>query len=166
VWDHRLLVYLACGQIDDYRKTLRKIIDRFGRTSDQKTAFALAVPCVRIPGAVDEVTLLRLVFIGTVPEARTPDQQLYLGAGLYRANRPAAALPELQAAAKARATPEAVDSLFTALAMRHLGRIDEARTALRQAVEIIDMAERNKAITWEQRIGAQTLRGEAEALVK
>ncbi len=164
-WDHRLLVYLACGQFDDYRKTLAKMIDRFGRSNDQKTALALVLPCVRIPGAVDEVTLLRLGFIGTAPEARTPDQRLYLGAALYRANRPAAALPELQAAAKARMKADALDSLFMALSLRQLGRIEEARAALRRGVEIMDTAERHTTITWQQRISGETLRREVEALL-
>ncbi len=166
VWDQRLLVYLACGQIDDYRKTLAKMVDRFGRSSDQKIVRALVLPCVRIPGAVDELTLLRLAFVGTSPEARTPEERLCLGAALYRANRPAAARQELQAAAKTRTTPDALDSLFTALSLRELGSVDEARAALRLAVKIIDTAEHNKSMTWQQRISAQTLQREAEELVK
>jgi tetratricopeptide (TPR) repeat protein len=166
VWDHRLLVHLAAGQTDDYRKTLAKMIERFGRSGEPETARVLALGGVRIPDAVDEVTLLRLVFTGTGAEVRTPDQRFTIGAGLYRANRIAAALLELQAAEKGRTQPEALDALFTALAYARLGKKDEARAALRRAGEIIDMAESKKMWRWQQRVAGEALRREAEELVQ
>ena len=168
-WDHRLLVHLASGQIDDYRKMLAKMIDRFAQDSDPETAHDLVIACIRIPGTVDETTLLRLAFTAvgpnTTPAARTPDQRFSLGAILYRTNRPAAALVELQAAQRARAQPSALDSLFTALAYHRLGKKDEARAAFRRAVEIIDDAERNKTMTWQQRITRRVLREEVQTLL-
>jgi WD40 repeat protein/tetratricopeptide (TPR) repeat protein len=168
-WDHRLLVHLASGQIDDYRKMLAKMIDRFAQDSDPETAHDLVIACIRIPGAVDELTLLRLASAAVDPNAtpasRMPDQRFLLGAILYRTDRPAAALVELQAAEKARAQPSALDSLFTALANGRLGKKDEARAALRRAVEIIDDAERNKTMTWQQRITRRVLREEVETLL-
>jgi tetratricopeptide (TPR) repeat protein len=169
-WDHRLLVHLASGQIDAYRKMVAKMVNRFGQDADPETAHYLGMACIRIPGTVDEVTLLRLASAAVdrkvTPVARTPDQRFLLGAALYRSNHLAAALEELQAAERARAQPSDLDALFTALACGRLGKKNEGRATLGRAIELIDEAERGKTMPWQQRITRLALRREAEELVK
>jgi hypothetical protein len=87
-----------------------------------------------------------------------------LGAVLYRAGRPAEAVPRLNAAAKQQGEGAAEVWLFLALAHSTLAQRDEARKWLERAK--VWFKQNETAGTWTERLERRLLLGEAEALLQ
>jgi WD40 repeat protein/Flp pilus assembly protein TadD len=169
--DNRLLVLLAQGKREEYRKSLARMVESFGRSDDPGTQLDLAFSAVRVPAAGDAATLLRLTFTGidakkVADEKGSIEQQFQLGASLCRAGSFAAAIKELRAVEKRRAEPSSLDALFLALAHAGLGNREEAEAAHTRAGDLIDQEKRKGKLTWAQRVVREALWREAAPVLE
>jgi serine/threonine-protein kinase len=150
--DDRLLALLALGRTDAYRQSLGELLLRFGRNNTPAVKAGLLAACVRIPAAVDVLPLLRLA-LADPPGERGP---ALLGASLCRAGLHEVAVRELLAAGHGPDVP-----FFLALSYQALGKKAEAAAALARGVRMMEEAEKQKSLTWRQRVSLAALRQEA-----
>jgi tetratricopeptide (TPR) repeat protein len=187
LWHVRALVCLRAGDRDGYRKDCARMLEHFGETQDQVTAFWVAWTCVLASDAVTEPE--RVVQVAEKAVAKDPNKRQHLdalGAALYRAGRFDEAAKRLSEAnaAKLDAYYTPVHTwLFLAMTHHRLGHADEARQWLDKAVQAIDEAANEPAkpeagpsgkanetqagtpLRWDRRLTFQLLRREAEELI-
>ena len=90
-----------------------------------------------------------------------------IGSALYRLGLFEKALPYLTAATKVKDDVlRTGDQLFLAMTLHQIGRDDEANKVLQKALTSISDAERMGKLGWADRIELQTLRAEANKLLK
>jgi tetratricopeptide (TPR) repeat protein len=158
--ESRLVVLLAAGRLDEYRKALAKMIEEFGREERSNYSLPLARACVRIPKAVNVTTMLGLALKSEKEQPAEPAHRCCVGAALYRAGLYESALTRLLASRKA-GKPRAATEFFLAMTYAALGRKADAAAALQRGVTITEEEERKKVLSWRQRLVRQALRQEA-----
>jgi WD40 repeat protein/tetratricopeptide (TPR) repeat protein len=159
------LTALAKGDTARYRKTCAALVEELGKTEDAEAAAAVALTAAVAPGAVsDPAALVRL---GETAVRGKPDDaasRLALGAALYRAGRLDDAVKELRQAADKDDIDGMQARLFLAMAYHRLARRDEARKALARGAGDVEASEKTALFPWDDRLSAQVLRREAQAL--
>jgi Flp pilus assembly protein TadD len=164
-WYCHALLRLQRGDRDGYRKACAAMLERFGDTADPAIANGVAWTCALAPQAVDDLT--RPVGLAEKAAERAPKEYALrntLGAILVRAEKPEAAVLQLEEAVKLHGqggTP--ADCLFLVLAHHRLGHAEAAKQWLNKAVQGLAQA---KGLPLTQQLEYQLLRREAEALVK
>jgi tetratricopeptide (TPR) repeat protein len=165
---------LHLGDIEGYRGTCERMLERFEQTTDLSALNVTATTCSVAPEAVaDLVRPLRLAekALALHPEDQWSHESL--GRILYRAGRYEGAVTRLGEAVEIlNKTGNAWHWLFLAMAHHHLGHADEARSWLRKAGEWLDQELPKPSgvggswLSWDQRVELQLLRREAEALIQ
>ena len=131
LWRFRAVALLAAGEVDEYRKACAAILERFERTSDAWTACNVVFACVLGPDALTDTA--RLLPVAEVAAPYYHFGAYVRGAALYRAGRPAESVHSFETVAK-NYHPRAWEWSFLAMAQHQLGKPDEARRALAEAV--------------------------------
>jgi WD40 repeat protein/tetratricopeptide (TPR) repeat protein/tRNA A-37 threonylcarbamoyl transferase component Bud32 len=166
---------LQAGDKAGYRRACADLLRRFGETRDPQTANAVVWVCALAAEAVADPT--QPVRLAEKAAARVPGKYescKALGAALYRAGKPQAAVNKLKEGLALYGGGGAVwDWLFLAMAYHRLGRPDEARVWLNKAARLIDGAQgkakagpRNPWLSWDQDLRLRLLCREAESLLK
>jgi WD40 repeat protein/tetratricopeptide (TPR) repeat protein len=165
-WHRQVLLRLAGGNADSYRKDCQRM-DRHFRTSDNPDKVViLAWTCALAPTALTDLKPL----LARAEKAANdqPTSSAYVGTAgalLYRTGQYEAAVKRLDEAVKLHGkggTP--VAALFLAMAHHQLGHAEEAQKWLNKAVEAINQVP--KDLPWDQRLERDLLRREADALLK
>jgi WD40 repeat protein/tetratricopeptide (TPR) repeat protein len=182
VWYYQALAHLADGKLAEYRDLCGRMLARQGK--DALPALVSVQSCRCAPEAVtDYGPVLKLAekLTGNL-SANDPGNYALLrlrGHLLYRAGQFAAAVRQLDEALKGhpgkRDLSYATDAFYLAMAhQQQSGHEKEAGQWLRQAVQVIEWAERERAKAaapaapepWYNRLVLERVRQEAEALVK
>jgi len=178
-WYLRLLLRLAAGNHKEYRAACLEMFNRFGMSEDAQDLLTVA-HAYRLgetdPGQTRQlVTQLEKL---AARNAQDPGIARALGQVLYRAGAFEPAIQRLTAAMKLYGGERhdffPIDGLFLAMAHQRLGHTDEARRWLTKAVQKLEppaaknpnSGEAATYIPWYNRIPAQLLRREAEALIQ
>jgi WD40 repeat protein/tetratricopeptide (TPR) repeat protein len=162
------LLRWRAGDRAGHRRLCEDLLARFSRTGDMEQANSAAWACVRLPGAVADLTPA----LGLIQEAvkqRPKDTNFLgtLGLALYRAGRNEEAVRRLEETVRGQGEEVSLpDWLALALACQKTGRAADARKWLAKAAATMDKGEYLKTLTWEQRLEAQYLRQEAEEALK
>jgi WD40 repeat protein/tetratricopeptide (TPR) repeat protein len=162
---------LAAGDVPRYRQMCAEAFRRWGadpehfasREGDRAGHLGLAAICTAAPGALPDMA--PLVHLGEQAVARHPrDSALRqsLGKVLYRAHRYQEAAKVLGQTINAEAPDNPWDPLWLAMAEARVGRLQEARALLARYGRMWD----NPGWTWLDRVRFDSIRREAEALVK
>jgi Flp pilus assembly protein TadD len=164
---------LQLGDVDEYRRVCRAMIEKFGHTQDATMARHIAFVCLLDPEAVaDRKPLLRLVEKGK-PGAKGGLYRYYLlaqGMANYREGQFAQAIDRLSEAGTIGGSP--LGLLFMAMAQHRLGQADAARTSLDKARAMLEQKlphlERGQlyGIDWFDWLRCQIVRREAEKLIE
>ncbi len=175
-WFYHALLRLHLGDIDGYRDTCARMLDRYADALDFATTQRRARACVLLLMLSPTSSGPRL---GDRVPALAPDVQDHreiTAATYYRAGRYEAALAFLEQASKLKPNSdgEAYGNLFRAMAHDRLGDHDEARRWLNLAVPSIDWdiperhdgTARKLSLNWDLRLILPLLRREAEAQIK
>jgi WD40 repeat protein/serine/threonine protein kinase/tetratricopeptide (TPR) repeat protein len=165
------LCLAGAGEWAAHRQACGRLLERFGKEDDRKTANDVAWHGVRFrEGSPDPSQPLKLAEQAVAASPQDPNVQKTLGAALYRAGRYADAIKKLEEGIRLQnsdGTPE--DWLFLALAHQRLKHADEAKKWLTKAQQWLDQAKDEKpggaTLTWDRRLELQLIRAEAEALV-
>jgi WD40 repeat protein/tetratricopeptide (TPR) repeat protein len=175
-WGLHALLQLQLGDIDGYRETCARMLEKFEKTKDPGTVLMVADACACAPDAVAD--LERLVPLAERGLANTPESfhLEYMGRILYRSGRYKEALERLEESAKLTPSRQGnvVNWLFLAMTCDRLGHTDQARKWLDQAVQKIDRDYPKRpgetasipSLSWNARLFYQILRREAEAQIK
>jgi serine/threonine protein kinase/Flp pilus assembly protein TadD len=169
----RGVAHLKAGEVGAYRQTCAALVRRFEKTQDPVIASNLLLACVLRPDALpDMARLLPLVRVATPPGAPGPAEA---AAALYRAGKYAEAIRRFEMAAKVYRL-RAGAWCFLAMARHRLGRADEARHALAEAVRWIDEANRDESDelpgrrpawgSWHEKLECEFLLDEATKLLE
>jgi tetratricopeptide (TPR) repeat protein len=163
----RALVSLESGDRAGWRDACAALLDRFSGTIDARAAGEVARGWALAPGPADDPALpvrLAEVAVGIDEDAaEKADAVTTLGAALYRAGRPAAAIGRREEGIRARGgagSPR--DWAFLALAHRRLGQRAEARRWLERLHE--HRPSEDPARFWDE-LEIRLLRSEAEAVI-
>jgi WD40 repeat protein/Tfp pilus assembly protein PilF len=165
-WHRQLLLRLAAGKLDAYRKDCVRMDRHFKNSENPQKVVIVAWTCALAPTALTD--LKPLLERAEKAAKDNPTSSAYvgtLGALLYRAGRYDDAVKRLEEAVKLHGkggTP--VAALFLAMAHHQLGHAGDAQKYLSQAVEAINQAP--KDLPWDQRLERDLLRREADALLK
>ena len=140
LWYMRAVSQLAAGDKDAYRRTCGALIQRVDKTTvTPRSAVAVVAACVLDANALPDMAML-------VPLGERACNE-YLSAAptrataLYRAGRYVESLDAFDEGARI-CRPRAYDLAFRAMALHRLGRVDEARRSLNDALRWIDEANR------------------------
>lgn len=171
IWYNDALVRVAQGKQREYHEVCQAMLERFGSTKDPLTANRLLYACVLAPGAVDDSA--RLVALAQNVVTPAWFQTRLLGPCLFRAGCYKEALQKFEEDAK-RAAPRAWDLFFLAMIYHHLGHAKEAQRHFDQGAEWMKEANRAASLTagaswwagWPEMVESQTLRSEAEGLLR
>jgi eukaryotic-like serine/threonine-protein kinase len=175
-WFAHALLRLQLGDIEGYREACQRMLDRFDKVENPELSTVVADTCALAPEAVAD--LERPVQLCERLLARDPKNQGYLrtlGQNLYRAGRYEDAIKRLDEAALMGADQRGSiwDWLFRAMAHHKLGHTEDARKWFEQSVQWINQelpANRDlsagSGLSWNQRLGLQLMRREAEAMIK
>jgi tetratricopeptide (TPR) repeat protein len=168
VWYQHALLLLHAGDIKGYRQVCARLLKRYGQEKDPDTANQVAWTCVLAPDAVaDYARVLPWVHNAVVGNPKRTEILGTLGAVLYRAKRYEEAIQRLnESIEKCDKVGEPQEWLFLAMAHHHLKKTNESRKWLDKAVLGIEKAEREKSLSWDERLEVQVLRREAEELLK
>ena len=178
-WYRRAHLYLVTGQLDAYRETCRKMLDRFGKNEEPGDAFLVAWTCVLLPDAAPDlsraVTLANKAVEG---DSDSLSHSTALGAALYRAGRfddAARRLTELdelmQDPDSSSQTSPAYCWFFLAMTHHRLGHHKAAREYFDKAVQWTDNVVQKQSlsggtsVSWRGRLRFKVLREEAQALL-
>jgi serine/threonine-protein kinase len=139
-WYRAAALYLQIGDTEAYDRACWQMLERFGNTDHPAVAEQTAKTCLLAPGAVGDFD--RVLKLADLAVKKNPsDRWILLTRGLveYRAGRPADALAWLErVAAKADGSnTDATAFAVQAMALYHLAKAAEARTALERAQAII-----------------------------
>jgi tetratricopeptide (TPR) repeat protein len=177
-WYQRCLARLGGGQVDEYRRDCREMLQRFGQTDKAGDRYWVAWACVLAPDATTDWATA--VGLAEKTLQNDPQSATYLntfGAVLYRAGRYDEALTRLSEAAalfqepsEAIKSPPASPWFFLAMTQHRLGHAEEAKQWLDKAVTRTDIifaeADRGTAdLSWDRRLTLKLLRDEAAALL-
>jgi tetratricopeptide (TPR) repeat protein len=161
-WARHLELRLKLGDRDGYRAACATIVKRFGTASP---SWSLLVPyvCAFEPGALPDLAPAVAVARKLAPGQRDNAYfHAFHGALLVRAGDARAALAELAEDARLQAQTDVMRRYFLVLAHSALGQGEEAKKALKEAVEADEKAPPG---SWHQRLERQRLRAEAEKAV-
>jgi WD40 repeat protein/tetratricopeptide (TPR) repeat protein len=165
VWFNHACLRLYLGDEKTYRQVCETLLARQAATNNPADLNDVAAACSLAPRAVPN--LERIVRLAEKPFAKDPDNPAFLQilcAALYRAGYYEEAVDRLQDAIvkSSETTGAVINWLFLAMARQKLGQVEEARTCLAKA-EVLMKA---PGMPWPQRLQAQLLYREAEAIVK
>jgi serine/threonine protein kinase/Flp pilus assembly protein TadD len=170
-WYLRALLCLKLGDLKGYREVCKAMLDaRCGAEQPEAARGSLPWTCVLAPECgVEPARVLELAEQLATRNPQNWSVQTTLGAALHRAGRFEEATRQLTKTADLTAEPDyALEHLWFFLAMVHerQGHTDEARRWLAKAIESLDRPEGRAARRfWTQRLTAELLRHEAEALL-
>jgi len=178
----RALACLAGDDLDGYRRTCARMLERIAPNARPADAYWIVWTCALGPGSTAEpaqtVRLAEKVVANPLPAF---DSATALGASLYRARRfeeAAGRLREVVAAHESgksvQRQPIAYTLYFLAMAEHRLGHSDEARKCLELAADSVAKREAKEGldafgvdtIPWNRRITLQLLHREAETVLK
>jgi WD40 repeat protein/serine/threonine protein kinase/Flp pilus assembly protein TadD len=165
-WYCHALAKLGAEDQDGFRRVCADMRERFGKTTDPLTAGPLLLSCdiVEQPGA----STAELVQWGKLA-ASANDWLRLLGHALYRDGQYEAAVRQLQEWERTKPL-RGDDLLFLAMAQYRLGKNDDARATVAQAVTWIANCERANAAGhvwyWNEQVEVRHLRREAESLLQ
>jgi tetratricopeptide (TPR) repeat protein len=155
---------LRDGDRAGHRQVCARLLERFGGTEEPAVADGLAWVCVLAPDAVPDPA--RLVALAERALAREK-KWAYLetvGAALYRAGRFREAVERLDEAVRGHGKGgSAATQVFLAMAHHRLGHRDEAGQWLARAVKQVGG---EKDLSWQDRVAWESLRREAEGLLR
>jgi tetratricopeptide (TPR) repeat protein len=182
IWYFRALACLAGDDLDGYRRTCARMLERIAPSAKPPDAYWIVWTCALGPGATAEpaqtVRLAEKVVANPLPAF---DSVTALGASLYRARRFKEAVGQLRQAVAAHGSgkspqrqPIAYTWFFLAMAEHRLGHSDEARKCLELAADSVAKREGKEGlealgentIPWNRRVTLQILHREAEAVLK
>jgi WD40 repeat protein/tetratricopeptide (TPR) repeat protein len=170
------ILRLGVGDEKGYRRTCADLLERFGKTENQKIANNVAWVCSYAPDAVPDLT--PAVELAAKVARSHPKKYAVLnteGAILFRAGKYAEAVARLNAACKEHPRGGGpFDYLLLALAHHRLKHDGEARDRLKEGLRLTELAEEGKLddptlpmpLFWIQRLELQILRREAEKVVE
>jgi tetratricopeptide (TPR) repeat protein len=165
VWHRHALLCLRRGDANGYRKACAAMLERYGKTPGLVYANDVAWTCALAPDAVADVA--QAVTLARKAKDTAPRDYVIcntLGALLYRANQPDAAIEHLNEAIKLHGQGGTVaDWLFLAMAHHQNKHANEARSWLDKAVLGITQA---KGLPWTRQLEYELLQREAESLIK
>jgi tetratricopeptide (TPR) repeat protein len=178
-WHALALAHLAQDDLGAYRRTCAGMLRQFATIKQADGASLAAWTCALAPDAVaDPSQIVALAERAVRSDPRSPIYRTSLGAALYRAGRPRAALERLSEAHRTpaasyaqRGSSSAYAALFLAMAHHRLGSAREARTSFVAAASIIESERkaphqrRSPAGMWYRELTLKLLRREAEALI-
>jgi tetratricopeptide (TPR) repeat protein len=128
------------GDLDGYRRSCARLLERFGDAKEPKEMDMIAWTCVLGPRAV--AGLDRVVELADRLVKKYPAEHAYLetlGAALYRVGKFQEAVQQLEKAVKAHDNGgTAEDWHFLAMARHRLGQADEARKWLAKASDWLE----------------------------
>jgi WD40 repeat protein/tetratricopeptide (TPR) repeat protein/tRNA A-37 threonylcarbamoyl transferase component Bud32 len=177
-WFYHALLRIDLGDIDGYRDTCERMLDRWADNADLTTAHRLARACILGPDAVRD--LARLVRVADRVVALDPESKQWRvlrGGAHYRAGRYHEARAYLEAAIKPMPdslSTKAWGNLYLAMTLACLGQEVEARRCLvragswidREIPERHDGTARNPALNWDEQLIFPLLRREASAQIE
>jgi tetratricopeptide (TPR) repeat protein len=170
----QVLLCLAAGRLDAYRRGCADVLARFGTEPDTNLANTLA--WIGTLGPLPKPEADHCVRLAERALAAAPQPYTFhntLGGALVRAGRYEDAVRRLHEAIQRHGKGgTAWDWLFLALAQQHLGRTDEARKSLANARAWIDRAAQGKlkdeplptSLSWDLRLELHVLQREVEEL--
>jgi Flp pilus assembly protein TadD len=167
-WSEAAMLRWRAGDRAGHRKQCEDLLARFGTTKDADQANTVAWLCVRVPGAVPDLSQpLRLIEDAVKQRPKDTNCLGTLGLALYRAGRHDEAARRLEETVRGQGEEVSLpDWLALAMAYHKTGRAADARKWLAKAAATMDKGEYLKTLTWEQRLEAQYLRQEAEETLK
>jgi tetratricopeptide (TPR) repeat protein len=167
IWRQHALALLAGGDEAEYRRVCGRLVQRFGRSDDESVARVVAWTCALAEGSVRDLKpLVQRAERALKANPQSADERRRLAVLLYRSGQFDAALKHLEELTRTSGQDaEARDWLLLAMAAQRLGRGDDAKKGLAKADEIHG-AKKKTAESWDDRLAYQTLRREAETLVK
>jgi WD40 repeat protein/tetratricopeptide (TPR) repeat protein len=172
VWTHHALLRMHLGDQKGYRAACARLVERFS----DNDPYAVFQTCALAPDAVTDLN--RVVQLAEKEDASFENchSLATLGGLLYRAGRFKEAVAKLTKSTEMQYSQGDTERawLYLAMAEHRLGRHNEAKQALRQAVQGLEKISKAKAKAaaeddrsfWVQRLELQILRREAEALLQ
>jgi Flp pilus assembly protein TadD len=147
-------VLLLCGDTEGYRRFCALLLQRFGRTTDPRKAYAVARTLLLVPGAgPDAARAAELAAKAVAADPKVPFYLHTLGLAHYRAGQYEPASRRLHECLKAHPWwAPGVNWLVLALAYQRQGKADEARQCL------------DKALRWSDRLAQNLPPGAANAV--
>jgi WD40 repeat protein/tetratricopeptide (TPR) repeat protein len=174
-WQVEVLSLLAAGDAAGYHRACARLLKHLGQTQYPITPNDIIWICVLGPGDMAEIDRCIQWMKKSIARESDYESLITLGAALYRGGRFQAAFEQLNEAIQSHERGgTAGDWFFLAMAQHRLGRPEEARKALDKAVQWIEKAEQGQIqdehiqlpLPWEDRVGLELLRREAEELIK
>lgn len=176
-WYTCAAIRLMTGSREDYRRHCQEMLRRFAEASDPTIGERAAKASLIVPDGVADLSLpLRLIEQSVTGNEKHWAYYWFLmskGIGEYRAGRFAEAVDWLRKgeAGQREPVPRAQARLFLAMAYHKLGRRDEARRTLDEAIRIMDTQLPKETdgdigevlVDW---VFCQVARREAEALIE
>ncbi|HEY7154021.1 MAG TPA: hypothetical protein VH575_08710 [Gemmataceae bacterium] len=168
IWRQHTLALLAGGEEEDYRRACGRLVQHFARSEEESAARAIAWTCTLLDGAVrDWKPLVQRAERAVTTHPQSADDLRRLAVLLYRSGQFDAALKRLEEATRLPGQDaEPRDWLLMAMAAQRLGREEDAKKWLAKAEQFGREKAKSSADSWEERLVYQTLRREAETLVK
>jgi predicted Zn-dependent protease len=173
-WYDRAYLCLLDGDTESYRKTCRELLARFGHDPSPRNVNAVAWLCVLVPESVTDLAWpVELAEAALAAQPKTYTYLNTLGVALYRAGRYDEAVRRLNEAIKAQGSEGTYgDWIFLAMAHHMLGNSQEANRWWAKLGEWIKKgglqpsSVTGQQLTWRAHLEIQTLRREAETLLK
>jgi WD40 repeat protein/tetratricopeptide (TPR) repeat protein len=172
----RAWLRVRAGDRAGYRQVCAAALERLGKTEDDDAAGSVAWTCALAADAVPDYRKpIDLAQRAVRQDAKSHSYAGDLGAVLFRAGRFADALKTLEQSVQLHGRGgDGYDCLFLAMTHHRLSHKDEPARWLQRAGEWIDAAEAGKLddleyklpLAWDQRLGLQLLRREAEAMIR
>jgi WD40 repeat protein/tetratricopeptide (TPR) repeat protein len=165
--DRAILVLVAKGDGPAYRQFCAAMLRQHGETKDVDIADMIAFEAVILPEAVAKEQLGKVVELARRAVQVNPTNTYFLeslGAALYRAGELPAAVEQFNLAVKNQVAKGTFwTKTFLAMAHHRLGNAAEAKRWMTDAVALMEEA---RSPNWRARVLWQSLRQEAEALLK
>lgn len=173
-WHQHALLTLATGDRARHRVVCETMLARFGRTNDATVADGVAWACSLAPDAVADPS--RVVALARRAQAQKPGHGNFLktlGAALYRAGDLNGARQQFGQAVERHGPKEKVwDQLLLAMTDHRLGQANEAKCALDEAVQALDLSAVDRPLPgtaaplpWDEWLELRLLREEAMLLL-
>jgi tetratricopeptide (TPR) repeat protein len=165
-WHGYAELSLFLGEIDDYRRARRDLVERFGTTTDPYVAERAGRACLLMPATGDE--LLRFVALAQRAVARNPREvsaepyfEFTRGLSEYRQGKFDRAISAMRGGASTVLGP--APAILTAMALHQKGRVDDARKNFASAILSYDW--RANQIRDIHALVLHSIRREAETLI-
>jgi tetratricopeptide (TPR) repeat protein len=167
-WSALALVRWRAGDRADYRRFCQQLLIQFGKTDDPDTANTVAWICVRVPGALADLTApVKLAEFALRSDPKDPDHLGTLAMVYLRKGQLDLAERHFRHAIEERHGEVSVpDWLGLALTCHGLEKDKEAHQWLAKASAEMRKTDAMKALTWELRLETQYLRQEVEKMLK